>query len=56
MQFFSRISRNTQSKSHMLTLTEYDWDLRNEALWDARQLACPIEKVAQTTHFQYQHA
>ena len=34
MQFLSRISRNTQSKSYMLSLTECVWDFQNNALWD----------------------
>ena len=34
MQFFTGISRNTQSKSDMLSLTECVWEFRNNALWD----------------------
>ena len=35
MQFFIGISRNTQSKSYMLSLmTECVWEFRNIALWD----------------------
>ena len=34
MQFFSGISRNTQSKSYMLSLTECVRDFQNNALWD----------------------
>ena len=34
MQFFSGISRNTQSKSYMLPLTECVWDFQNNELWD----------------------
>ena len=34
MQFFTGISRNTQSKSYMLSLTECDWEFRDNALWD----------------------
>ena len=34
MQYFTGISRNTQSKSYMLPLTECDWDFQNNALWD----------------------
>ena len=34
MQFPSGVSRrNTQSKSDMLSLTEYVWDFQNNALW-----------------------
>ena len=32
--FFSGISRNTQAKSYMLSLTECVWDFQNNALWD----------------------
>ena len=34
MHFFTGISRNTQSKSYMLSLTECVWDFQNNALWD----------------------
>ena len=34
MQFSTGISRNTQSKTYMLSLTECVWDFRNDALWD----------------------
>ena len=34
MQFFTGISRNTQSKSDMLSFTECIWELINNALWD----------------------
>ena len=34
MQFFAGISRNTQSKSYMLSLTQCVWDFQNNALWD----------------------
>ena len=34
MQFFTGISRNTQSKSYMLSLTECVWEFQNNALWD----------------------
>ena len=34
MQFFTRISRNTQSKFYMLSATECVWNLHNNALWD----------------------
>ena len=36
MQLFTGISRHTQSKSYMLSLTECVWKLRNNALWDTR--------------------
>ena len=35
MQFFTGISRNTQSKSYMLPSTDNCvWEFRNNALWD----------------------
>ena len=34
IEFFSGISRNTQSKSYKLSLTECVWEFRNDALWD----------------------
>ena len=34
MHLFTGISRNTQSKLCMLSLTECVWDFRNNALWD----------------------
>ena len=34
MQLITGISRNTQSKSYTLSLTECVWELRNSALWD----------------------
>ena len=34
MQFLSGISRNTQSKSYMLSLTECVWNFQNNALWE----------------------
>ena len=34
MQFFTRISSNTMSKSYMLSLTESVWDFQNNGLWD----------------------
>ena len=34
IQFFAKISRNTQSKSFMLSLTGCIWDFQNNALWD----------------------
>ena len=34
MPFLTGISRNTQSKSYTLSLTEYVWEFRDNALWD----------------------
>ena len=34
MQSFTGISRNTQSKSYMLSLTECIWDFQDKALLD----------------------
>ena len=34
MQFLIGISRNTQSKSYILSLTECVWEFKNNALWD----------------------
>ena len=34
MQFINAISRNTQSKTYMLSLTECVWEFQNHALWD----------------------
>ena len=39
IRFITRISRNTQSKSYMLSLTECVWEIRNNALWDTHQHA-----------------
>ena len=39
MQLFIGISRNTQSKSYMLSLTGCVWDFQNNALWDTHQYA-----------------
>ena len=36
MQFFTRISWYTRSKSYMLSLTECVWEFRNNALWDTQ--------------------
>ena len=33
-QFFIEISRNIQSKSYMVSVTECCWDFQNNALWD----------------------
>ena len=38
-QFFTRISRNNQSKSYMLSLTECVWEFGNNALWDTHEHA-----------------
>ena len=35
MQFFTGISKTTQFKSHMLSITECVWEFRNNVLWDA---------------------
>ena len=37
MQSFTGISRNTESTSHMLSLTERDWEFQNNALWDTHK-------------------
>ena len=34
MQLFTEISRNTHSKSDMLSLTDCVWDFENNELWD----------------------
>ena len=39
MQFFAGISRNTQSKFYMLSLTECVWEFQNNALWDTHKHA-----------------
>lgn len=39
MQFFTGISRNTQSKPYMLSMTEWVWEFRNDALWDTHYVA-----------------
>ena len=39
IQFFTRISRNTQSKSYMLSLTDCVWDFQNNVLWDTYLLS-----------------
>ena len=33
IQYFTGISRNTQSKLYMLSLTECVWDFQNNVLW-----------------------
>ena len=37
MQLITGISRNTQSKSYTLSLTERLWDFQNVPLWDAHK-------------------
>ena len=44
MQFFTGISRNTQS-THMLLLTECIWEFQNNALWDTLQHALLVGMV-----------
>ena len=39
MQIITGTSRRTRSKSYMLSLTEYVWKFRNNALWDTGQHA-----------------
>ena len=36
MQLITGITRNTQSKSYTLSLTECVWEFRNNALWDTQ--------------------
>ena len=38
MQSFTGNSENTQSKSYMLSLTEYLWEFQNDALLDTHAL------------------
>ena len=38
MQFFTGISRNTKSKSFMLSLTACVWDFQNNGLWDTHNM------------------
>ena len=43
-QFFTGIFRNTQSKLYTQSLTEWDWDFQNNALWDTHTgMLCFIE-------------
>ena len=44
MQYFTGISRNAQSKSYMLSLTECVWELQNNALWDTHYHAIVANK------------
>ena len=37
--FFTGISRNSQSNSYMLSLTECVWEFQNNALWGTHQHA-----------------
>ena len=39
MPFFTGVSRITQSKSFMLSLTECVWDFQNDVLWDSHEHA-----------------
>ena len=45
MQFSTGISRDTQSKSYMLSLAEYVWEIRINALWDTNQPALLCERL-----------
>ena len=42
MQFETGIPRDTQSKSYMLSLTEYALEIPNDALWDTHYEALTI--------------
>ena len=44
MQFLTGISRNTQSKSYMLSLTVCVWEFQNSALWDTHEHALMIHQ------------
>ena len=48
MQFFTGISRNTQSKPYMLSLTGCVGDFQNNALWDGYSLTCPTYSQAKS--------
>ena len=50
MQFFVGISRNTQSKSYMLSLTECVWNFQNNALRDTHEHALLLERVDQAVY------
>ena len=43
------ISRNTQSKSYMLSLTECVWEFQNNALWDTHKYAPHNMETAMNT-------
>ena len=45
MKFFTGISGTTQSKSYMISLTEYVWEFQNNALWDTLKHAPFLEKM-----------
>ena len=45
MQFFTEISRNTQSISYMLSLNVSVWDFQDNALWDTHKHA-PLSSKA----------
>ena len=53
MQFFNGISRNTQSKSNMLSLAEHVWEFWINALWDTHHHALfgTIETIASTAEY-----
>ena len=58
MQFFTGISRNTQSKLWMLSLTECVWDFQNNALWDTHQhalLTCLVNVSETPSHTIFVH-
>ena len=46
MQLFTGISRYTESKLYMLSLTECIWDFQNNALWDTHQHTLLTEREA----------
>ena len=39
IQFLNGILRSTQSKSYVLSLTEYVWEFKIAALWDTLKIA-----------------
>ena len=45
MQFFTGISRNTETKSYMLSFTECVWEFRSNALWDTLFPALPFSPL-----------
>ena len=46
MQNFTGISRNTRSKSYVLSLTECVWEFQNNALWDTHEHALFHEQLS----------
>ena len=46
MQFFTGISRNTQSKLYTLSLTECVRDFQNNALWDTDEHGVRLAKIS----------